>query len=353
MSGPQNLTAFLIACACFVASVALVYGVREFARNRALLDRPNHRSAHRTPTPRLGGVGIVVAFLASALAVTAAAPAARGSLVVLVAAAVIAVVGIVDDVRPLRARTRFAVQIGAAVVVVALRWDALPGFFATARLDAWLVAPFAVLWIVWMTNLYNFMDGIDGLAGGQAAFAGAGLALGAFALGAPDAGFLLVLLVCASAGFLVFNFPPASIFMGDVGSTAIGFFLACVPFLSGGVQVPFEAVWVAVGLFVLDATTTLLRRISNGERWFEAHRTHWYQRPLRLGVPHRTITIAAYGGMAVLAGMAWSYLRAPDASRVAYVLVPLVVFTPFAVLVDRAERGALRTEDEANERKAA
>lgn len=338
----------LLALACALTSALVVFLLRAYARHRSLLDLPNQRSAHSVPTPRLGGVGIVVVFLGAAVLWNNANPSTgAGSL--LAAVAVIALVGLVDDLRALPARARFACHLAAAAFVVWDRWDALASAVDLLRFPAWLLAPAMVLWIVWMTNLYNFMDGIDGLAAGQAALAGVGLAIGAFASSASDTGALLLLLAAASAGFLWFNFPPASIFMGDVGATAIGFFLVCSPLLHASRGVSVESVWIATGLFVLDATTTLLRRVVAGERWFEAHRSHWYQRPLQFGVPHRAIDRVAYSGMLILAAGAALYPSAPQPLRVAMLGLPVVVFLPMVLVVRHLERcqGSKRNRGEA------
>jgi UDP-N-acetylmuramyl pentapeptide phosphotransferase/UDP-N-acetylglucosamine-1-phosphate transferase len=192
--------------------------------------------------------------------------------------------------------------------------------------------------MAWATNLYNFMDGIDGLAGGQAVLASLGLAAVAFGLAEPLAGALLLALAAASAGFLLFNRPRASIFMGDAGSTAIGFFLAAVPFAAASRPVPVLAVVLALSLFVLDATSTLLRRVARGERWFAAHRTHLYQRPLAFGVPHAHITYPAWGGMAVVALLAAWYPAAGPWLRVAMSGVALALFGAAWVAVRGVER---------------
>jgi Fuc2NAc and GlcNAc transferase len=338
---PTASSAAIAALATVAASALLVLALRSYARGRRLLDRPNERSAHSVPTPRLGGVGVMAAFLAGAVA-WSIARRLDGALVVIAGAGVMAVLGVVDDLRPLSARWRFAVQALAAAVVVWVRREALTGGAASVLpLPAWILGPLAVMWIVWMTNLFNFMDGIDGLAAGQAILASLGLAAGMAAAGSADTAFLLLLLAAATGGFLLFNFPPASIFMGDVGSTAIGFFLACVPFLPSTRPLPVEAVWIAAGLFVLDATTTLVRRVRDGESWYEAHRSHWYQRPLNHGVPHRSITLWAYSGMTLLAICSAVFVPAGAAARAALLVVPVLVFLPFVRAVRRIERAGV------------
>jgi Fuc2NAc and GlcNAc transferase len=344
LAPPSALSFAVAALAAFGASALFVLALRTYARNRSLLDRPNQRSAHSIPTPRLGGLGIMATFLPGA-AIWSIAGRSEEALVVIGGAAAMAVLGLLDDLRSLPARTRFAVQVIAAAAVVWARREALTnGATALLPLPVWILGPLAVLWIVWMTNLYNFMDGIDGLAAGQGVFASLGLAAGALAAGSLGPAFLLVLLAAAIGGFLLFNFPPASIFMGDVGSTAIGFFLACVPFLPSFRPVPVEAVAIAAGLFIFDATTTLIRRMRKGEHWYEPHRSHWYQRPLSHGVPHRAITLWAYAGMLLLGGASAVFVEAGAIPRLVLLSAPILVFLASVRAVLRIERAPVTPE---------
>jgi UDP-N-acetylmuramyl pentapeptide phosphotransferase/UDP-N-acetylglucosamine-1-phosphate transferase len=328
----------LLAVAASSISLLGTHLVRRVARARHLLDRPNGRSAHVRPTPRLGGIGIMCAFLPVATVTVVCSGGGAGALSTVITTGIIAALGLVDDLRPLPARWRFGVQLAAATVVVGANVARIESAWTLLPLPVWLLAPASVLWIVWVTNLYNFMDGIDGLAAGQATIAGAALCIVAVTVGAPMQATLAIALVGAAVGFLILNFPPASIFMGDVGSTAIGFFLASVPFLPGSGRIPVEVVGLAVALFILDATTTLIRRLARGERFFEAHRTHVYQRPLALGVPHRVITLAAYPGMVAVAGFAVAYPAATWPARVALVVAAVAVFGGYAYAVASLER---------------
>src|SRR5512133_2665588 len=178
----------LAATAVFSAVATRV--VREVARRTGWLDTPNARSAHVKPTPRLGGIGIMLAFLPAALLLAARQGGGQAPVIV-AATAFISVVGLVDDLRPLPARVRFGAQCLAAAVVVGSAWGRLDGAWALfGALPAWALAPLSFLWIVWLTNLYNFMDGIDGLAGGQAVIAGVGVAAAALGAGASLHGML-------------------------------------------------------------------------------------------------------------------------------------------------------------------
>ncbi|ACL67751.1 glycosyl transferase family 4 [Anaeromyxobacter dehalogenans 2CP-1] len=331
---------FGLACLTFVAAVAVTWLVKQVALRRNLLDAPNERSAHVRPTPRLGGMGIMAAFVPAALTLAVVEELGARVIAVVALTALVAIVGLVDDLHPLRARTRFGAQVVLACAVVfgaadggRVAWSLLP---EAARP---LAPVLSVLWIVWLTNLYNFMDGIDGLAGGQAVLASAAIAVAAFGMGVPAVGGLAVLMGAAAAGFLVFNFPPASIFMGDVGSTALGFFFASLPLVADGGRLPVEVVGLALALFILDATTTLVRRLARGERFYQAHRSHWYQRPLTCGVHHRAITLTAYAGMLIVGVLATRFDGAkPLAMRVGLVGGAVLVFLALVGVVLGLER---------------
>jgi UDP-N-acetylmuramyl pentapeptide phosphotransferase/UDP-N-acetylglucosamine-1-phosphate transferase len=156
-------------------------------------------------------------------------------------------------------------------------------------------------------------------------------------MGDPRLGWTLAALGAAAAGFLRFNLPKASIFMGDVGSTAIGFFLAAVPFASPSRPIPVLSVVLALSLFVLDATTTLVRRVLRGERWFTAHRTHLYQRPLSWGMGHAPITYTAYAGMVLVAAMAAAYPAVEPVVRALMGAAAVALFLAAWLLVRRLE----------------
>ena len=334
------MTLVFVIAGCALASALLVRAVRDFANRRALLDRPNDRSSHSIAKPRVGGVGVVVPVLAVGAGLVAAGRAPVTLLLPLAATALIALLGLADDVKPLPARIRFGVQLALASLVVAASWNRLPA--AAGALGAWLPVPvlavLAVLWIVWLTNLYNFMDGIDGLAGAQALIAGLGLAAVAASLGAGTTGWLLLALAGSSLGFLLFNFPPASIFLGDVGATAIGFFFGVLPLFPEARPVPVELVALSLSLFVLDATLTLLRRVARGEKWYTPHRTHLYQRPVVAGVGHRAVLLVAAAAMAIVSGCAVAWARVPQVGRFALVALPVALFVAVNVAVLRMER---------------
>lgn len=284
------------------AAFAVCWGVLTLLlRNREHLpmDRPNERSLHELPTPRVGGLGIV-----AALAVVSPWLDDAALLRIWGGALALAAVSFVDDVRGLSVRVRLAAHgCAAAFCVVTL-----------GVVDAWIVVVVPV--VVWATNLYNFMDGADGLAGGMAT-----IGFGAFALVAWLADAHAVAAFCgavasASLAFLCFNFPPARLFMGDVGSIPLGFLAAAIGIL--GVQ---RGIWswpfplLVFSPFVADASVTLVRRVLKRENVGQAHRSHYYQRVVMMGATHRQLAWAAYGLMLAMAALAFAHHFRPELSN--------------------------------------
>lgn len=291
------LTAVIV---CFLAGLVGCEVVRRLALRRALLDAPNERSLHTVPTPRLGGVAIVVVTLgATALAWGDASTELR---VLAGVCAGVALVGLRDDLRPMSAGARIAIQI--AVSVAFLRLVGTPPFLlardVAVPLPSFVVTALLVVWMVAVLNIYNFMDGMDGLAGFQTASASAALVV---VLGGTAALSSFPLALGAAAlGFLAHNVPPARIFMGDAGSTFIGMAFAALAVLGMHHQVPISESALALSPFLLDGTFTLLRRASRGEKIWRAHRTHLYQRAVQTGLGHRDVLLVYMGWMAVAAG---------------------------------------------------
>ena len=268
---------------------------------RFALDRPNERSLHERPVPRTGGIGVLVgAFTSVAFG--------AGALWLPIGLAVgLAVLSFIDDVRGLRTGVRLAAHLGAAMLFV---WYALTPMHA---LELALIA----IAVAWITNLYNFMDGSDGLAGGMALI---GFAAYAFAAGAAHHEPLLLLnvaLACAAAAFLLLNFPPARIFLGDVGSVPLGFLAAALGIV--GWRDDVWPLWFPVLVFapfIGDATITLIRRTARRERVWQAHRDHYYQRLVRMGAGHRSTALTGYVLMLVCGAVALYAREEPPAVQV-------------------------------------
>lgn len=284
-----------LALLTLLLALALVWLAMAYARRRALLDLPGQRRSHRVPTPRGGGIGIVLAGGSASLVLAGGFDDAR---VVPAFAALVLVAGVgwIDDHRSLPAALRFLVHCSAALLLV----GAWRGGLAAPGLPAALLLPTAFLGIVWSINLHNFMDGIDGLLASQALFVLATFAALAFARDAPFVAQLFLSWFAATLGFLPFNAPRARIFMGDVGSSVLGLVIAAgVLALAVLPRAATLAALAAASTFVVDATCTLLSRIRAGRRWYSAHREHLYQWLVRTGCSHARV-VALYMGWNVL-----------------------------------------------------
>jgi glycosyltransferase WbpL len=285
--------AFAVAAVvAFGAGAVVTWLVACNASRLGLLDVPNERSSHESSTPRGGGIGILAGVAAGFLVLLVSGIGFDVELMVLLAGTIaIAVLGVFDDLHPIRPRYRLLVQVAVAAVVVVLI-GGVPRLPLPPPLDlslGWLAAPVAIVWLVGVTNFYNFMDGIDGLAAGQAVASCAGVVLAAWAAGAVE---LALVLAAASIGFLVFNWPPARIFLGDVGSTALGFAIAGSALLApaGGRPAAVFAVAIGLSLFLLDPLETLVWVARTRRRIGRAHRAHSYQALASSRSRHRAVT---------------------------------------------------------------
>ena len=306
---PKLVAALILATASICATV--VEAVRRFGSG-ALLDIPNDRSSHETPTPRGGGLGIVVGAVVpwGVWAWVAAAFPHAELFALLAAIGAVTVVSWVDDLRGVRFPVRLLVHVVAAASITAafgpFREVGLPGI-GGVRLS-WLGWPLSLVWLVGLTNAYNFMDGIDGIAGGVGVVAGLAWWRLAIEAGVPAVGILALLLGVGCGVFLCFNWSPARIFMGDVGSAPLGLLYAALPLMAAH-SAPTAGPWVAVAgaagvwPFVFDASYTFVRRLRRGDNVFAAHRTHLYQRMVIAGWSHRRVS-GLYVVMASVSGIA-------------------------------------------------
>ncbi|AGI25234.1 MraY family glycosyltransferase [Pseudomonas sp. MT3] len=334
----------VLLAAVFLVSWGMTWGVRRYALARSIMDIPNARSSHRIPTPRGGGVAIVAGFLGClALAAVLGVVEVRSLVALLPAGAWVAAIGFLDDHRHIPARWRLLGHfLGAGWL---LYWvGGLPVLSVPwGMLDLGLPGDLlALVFLVWLLNLYNFMDGIDGIASLEAI--GVCLA-GALCYGLAGAGsnaWLPLILATATAGFLVWNFPPARIFMGDAGSGFLGVVLGGMALQAGWVSSSLLWSWlILLGVFVVDASYTLLHRLIRGERVYEAHRSHAYQRASRQYGSHLRVSLAITGinlcwlmPLAILVSLGW----------VSGLPVLIVAYAPLVLVVARL--GAGRPDDQ-------
>ena len=292
------------------------------APDRLPLDVPNERSLHARPVPRSGGIAMMAGIFAGFAIL-------QTPLVVVLPAAALVALSHFDDLRGLPIPVRFGAQLAAAT---GFAFGALPAVASPLLV-------LIVIGILWLTNLYNFMDGSDGLAGGMTVAGFTFLAAGAW-ISSDDA--LLIecaIVAAAGAAFLPFNFPPARLFMGDAGSVPVGF-LAAILSLSGWRDGDWP-LWFPAAVFapfIADATLTLLKRIGAGERFWEAHNKHYYQRLVRMGWGHRTTVLAEYALMLACGTTALWALREPLYLQLCALIGLVALHATLALWVDHAWR---------------
>ncbi|TVO60255.1 MraY family glycosyltransferase [Denitromonas ohlonensis] len=296
------------------ASWALTGVLRRYALNRDVLDHPNARSSHSVPTPRGGGLAIVICFMA-VLCLLPGLGVMQGSeaMALLFGGALCAGIGFVDDHGHVSARWRLLAHFGGAACMVGLLSVSFGLLEVWGELPKVLVTSFMLFGSVWLLNLYNFMDGIDGLAGAEAVSVCLLGSMMLWATGHTESTLLPLALAAASAGFLVWNFPRARIFMGDAGSGFIGLMLAGIMLWLSQFGGKIAAAWlVLIATFVTDASVTLMRRLLRGQRVWEAHRSHAYQRLSRHIGSHVRVTflyiavnVFWLGPLSVLTGLGY------------------------------------------------
>jgi UDP-N-acetylmuramyl pentapeptide phosphotransferase/UDP-N-acetylglucosamine-1-phosphate transferase len=320
---PAPVSSVAIAPLVALIVAAIVTGALLRSRAAALvLDLPNNRSLHAAPTPRIGGLGILAGIIgACAYAGIAIDPR------VLVALCMLIAISLLDDVRNTGVVWRMLTHlISAAVAATALLYDA-HGLWAVIA---------ATIAIAWMTNLYNFMDGSDGLAGGMAVFGFGSYGIAALCAGDFSLATIALSIAAAAAGFLIFNFPPARVFMGDAGAIPLGF-LAAVCGIAGWQQGDWP-LWFGIAVFspfIVDATLTLLRRLARGAKVWQAHREHYYQRLVQSGLGHRRTLFAEFALMSVVSAIALAGLQSGQTLQTGAVAVIAALYVVLVILLGR------------------
>lgn len=326
----------------FIVALLVTHQICDPASRLHILDHPNERSLHTQAVPRTGGVAILMGIASAFLLLYGFADFSLATVGWITSgAAVVALVSLIDDRQSLSVRLRLLGQVVSAGLVVAgglwLHESELPG--ADGAWAPTIGVVLSMLYLIWMVNLYNFMDGMDGFAGGMAVIGfGTFVVLGTLV---GNSAFIATSLIIASAaaGFLVFNFPPARIFMGDGGSATLGM-------LAGGLSLwgvrdgvfPFWVALLVFSPFIVDATVTLLRRLGRGERVWQAHKSHYYQRLVQFGWGHKKTVLYEYvlmlacGFSALLA----QYLN--PQGQVALILFWCLVYLLLMIGVYRMER---------------
>jgi UDP-N-acetylmuramyl pentapeptide phosphotransferase/UDP-N-acetylglucosamine-1-phosphate transferase len=281
---------------CWLATGALI----PILRRRDIIDYPNERSSHFAPTPRGGGIAVTGSVLLAWMALHGAGLVAASAIIIVVGTVLLAAVSWIDDLRGLSP----VVRLGAQSVAVTIGIMALPE--ASSGLLNWLGPTLYLLW-VWWINLFNFMDGIDGLAASEAAAIGCGLLLFAsIGEGAdPGAALLAAGISGAAIGFLVWNWSPARIFLGDVGSVPLGYVSGFL-LLSLAIRGNWTIAVILPLYFLADATITLFGRLLRGERVWEPHRQHFYQQAVGHGLGHAAVVKRVIAANLLLIGCGWA-----------------------------------------------
>ena len=343
--------------------------IRLAHRNR-WYDARNHRKIHVEDTPRIGGVGIYIGFVVSALvalylggamdagvAVAGGQPASFGGLVVyflplIAGMTVMHGLGLVDDFRDLRPVVKLVVQIvaGAIVTIGPFRIQTLTVPFIWYQLDLGLFAfPVTILWIVAVSNALNFIDGVDGLAGGTAAIATLFFGIIALLSGHAVVALVTVGLFGTLVGFLIYNAPPARIFMGDSGAYLLGFTLAVIPLIlsgSGSSSLDLIPAITILGIPILDMITSVFRRLRRGKHPFSADREHLHHKLMDVGCGTWRILAIAYGGSVVLGAIGVGWYVLPVNLDMAVTLVAWAGLATMMVSLTRAQRRHIGVDDE-------
>jgi len=309
----------------FAGALLAVWWLARSRFSSLVLDRPNSRSLHEAPVPRTGGLGLHAGALLAIAIIAPRLPAALW-----IAFAALLLISFFDDVRGIPALWRLVLHL------------AVCAWFAAAALaggNDLLVTAAATLAIAWMANLYNFMDGSDGLAGGMALSGFFFYGVAAWLAGSPEFALVNFSIAAAAAAFLVFNFHPARIFLGDAGSVPLGFLAAALGLL-GWLQRDWTW-WFPVLVFspfIVDASITLARRLLRRVRVWQAHRDHYYQRLVRLGWGHRSTALAEYALMFACGALGLAALDLPESMQATTLAAIVLVYLVLITLIERAWR---------------
>ncbi len=312
--------------AAIAVSAILVFVLLRFPR--LLQDRPNVRSLHASPIPRTGGIAIVLGAIGMWLSVI---PSGR---LLGLTAAILAAISILDDWKGLHPLPRFSAHIAIAAYFA---------YYGLGR-PPLVECIFLVLAIVWVTNLFNFMDGADGLAAGMAIGGFCAYAIAAWIAGQIDLMLICVVIAASTVPFLVANFHPARLFMGDSGSITLGFLAASIGALgwSEGAWSPFFPVFV-FSPFIADASLTLLHRAVTGQQFWRPHRDHYYQKLIRMGLGHRNTALAEYCVIILSGAFGLASLAFDGAQQLGMIVIWGAVLVILAVWIDRRWDRHIRT----------
>lgn len=338
------ISVLLIACGNYFFTGWFI----KYARLRRITDIPTERSSHTIPTPRGGGIGFVIASIIAFILYFGWMGILTSPLylAMLLTVSVMACLGWFDDRHDLSQTVRFTIQVVAAGSIIFFI-EGLDTFFIpyASTISLGIFSPFlGLLWITGATNIYNFMDGIDGIASTQALSASAGWMVIAYLWNEPVLFTINFIVLATVTVFLIYNWSPARIFMGDVGSVFLGFFFAMMPFLAAAISEEYSigmTLWIGALLlwpFLFDSTYTLVRRVLKNENVFEAHRTHLYQRLNIAGWSHSIISVLYLSFSFLSVIIALIFIHESDFIQLSLLILLLVMSFVYVMIVRRVER---------------
>lgn len=348
-----HFTIFLCAFS-FILSFVGTHLFKRIAYRFQIIDIPNIRSSHSLPTPRGGGMAVFFSFYS--VLFFALYFFGKGDIDLkwvwglILGGMIVSLSGFLDDVKELSPFLRLFAQGMAGLILI------LSGLsFKTIEIPFWKEIPLedwgnfiTLIWVVWIVNLYNFMDGIDGLAAGVGMIAALFFSIVALRTGNDLISLAGPILVGATAGFLIHNFPPARIFLGDIGSSLIGFLFAGFALIGNSDLKEPLPIWIPIlllGSFIFDTGVTLLKRVLKREKWFSAHRSHYYQRLTDLHLTHRQVSLIEYGLAVLLGFSSLVYIKAEPIQRGCLLTGWVLVFTIGALMVRFHERRRIKNEE--------
>ena len=300
----------------FIASILLTPLVKRLAFRIGAVDAPNHRKVHARIMPRLGGLAIFGAFIIGFFFLKLTTGFERDYMyAILIAATIIVITGIIDDMREISAKAKLLGQIIAACIVVfggGIYMQEINLPFGGELAFGWVGIPLTIIWIVGITNAINLIDGLDGLAAGVSTIALITLAIMAMIMGNGIVIAMASILAAATIGFLFFNFHPAKIFMGDTGALFLGFMIAVLSLLGfkNVAVISFVIPVIMLGVPISDTFFAIVRRLREGKKWSDPDKSHLHHRLLALGLSHRQTVLTIYaiailfGGAAIIFSMA-------------------------------------------------
>jgi len=317
--------------------------VKKLAVKAGVLDAPDHRKVHNTPIPRMGGLAIYFGFV---LAILASMPVSREILGILLGGTMILIIGLIDDVKPLSAKTKLLGQILAASVLVlfnvSIQWLSNP-FGGIIYLD-YLAIPITILWVVSLTNTINLIDGLDGLAAGVSTIASITILLVALQQGFGLVAIMSAALAGSALGFLQHNFNPAKIFMGDTGSMFLGYMLAAISILGtvkSAATIALIVPIVALGLPIMDTAFAIIRRYTSGQPIFKPDKGHLHHRLLAIGLSQKQAVLLMYI-ISTLLGVSAIALTSVNITAAIFIIISITAL----VLFGAKKIGVFKEHDE-------